>query len=370
MPFLNFTFHMIINICSTLLHKLNKSLLILNEHPKTSFKREEILEEIDTTKNNLINNNSSLEDTILSRIDKIYKAALNTNHTNVADSNIIKIIQNNDELIGMIGNVVKPMIEEIDIGKENTCECKVPLMGLDTGHDNVVINSFIHITSNNLCVLLDSITNMTMTNNKILLHAYTHSYRTYLPFTCFFLIKISNTNYLIDTLKFKSILADKSLHSLWGCGCHKYLSRKTYNTLKEEFKVGICCYRTVEVNEVYLVDYRIRPLDDEMLRIRIGEESFDDDISKDMRNITVSDVANADSKILSSNILEQLLKLRDFIAKSNNESVGYVLTNTQIKTLMDNLPKNKEEFKMLVGRCSPLLRAHIEDVLFIINGAN
>lgn len=248
-------------------------------------------------------------------------------------------------------------------------------------------------------------------SKNVLIYTYIHDYHTYEPFTCYLLLKTDKCSFIIDMLKDRRIITRVNFE----CGIKNYMNSSTFYFLKNEFKIVPCCYKLIKIVQKYLVDYRIRPIDDDFFEILImGEddeemeiESFEEIVnrifnehvilyhgnygSRDGLNVKCANKSiesskndtkeslsesyckNEDKKYVNDEIsnrkivLSMILKIRDFLAKNNNESVDYIVTENQLHILLKYAPKTKMEFKMLLLRCAPLLRAHVEDIIFIIN---
>lgn len=349
---------MIIDLCSALLHKLNKNLELLNSAPSIPIHLCSPLYQ------QVCQLNTFDEDLIMARIDKIYKSL---NNSVVVPPTLVKLYHGNGEhtygdtvtgaFVGLIGqNIIKPLVEDVEMHMRYECGCEVPeipaslcVFGEDlTWVDESNINSF-----------LESVRN----SKHVLMHAYLHTYRTYLPFTCVFLVRTDCDTYVVDALKHKRLVAMLS----YDCTYRKYMNGKTLLALREEFKVVPCCYSLVKVHECYFVDFRIRPMQDELLHLDITPEKDDEAVLESVKQ--TEERIGAQNNITGGKrkALDDILKLRDFVAKNNNESVNYVLTERQLSLILEKMPKTKIQFKSVLPRCSPILRAHIEDILFILN---
>ncbi|KAM0686713.1 hypothetical protein COBT_002060 [Conglomerata obtusa] len=68
----------------------------------------------------------------------------------------------------------------------------------------------------------------------------------------------------------------------------------------------------------------------------------------------------------NGNYVDEIIKLRYFIAKNSNESIDYVMTDKQLLDLIYTKPLNREDFIDCLGRMSALVREHMCDIILII----
>ncbi|ELQ76328.1 Exosome 3'-5' exoribonuclease complex, subunit PM/SCL-100 (Rrp6), partial [Trachipleistophora hominis] len=354
---LNFLPIMIIDLCSALLHKLNKNLEQLNNGQPIPTHLYSALHQ------QICRINTFNEDLLMARIDKIYKSL---NSSVIVPPALVKLYHDdkhvgNDApagtLVGLIGqNIVKPLVEDVELHVNYECTCDVSEIPAEL---RVFDENMTWIDETNKESFLESL----KVCKHVLMHAYLHTYRTYQPFTCIFLVKTHHGTYLIDTLKHKRMVARLS----YECTYYKYMNGRTLHALKEEFKVVPCCCSLVKTRECYFVDFRIRPIHDDLLRLEVTHEKDAEASSEGVQQVVERMSAQNNVTGRERKVLEDILKLRDFVAKSNNESVNYVLTERQLCLILENMPKTKMQFKNVLPRCSPILRAHIEDILFILN---
>ncbi|KAM0684767.1 hypothetical protein COBT_004025, partial [Conglomerata obtusa] len=66
------------------------------------------------------------------------------------------------------------------------------------------------------------------------------------------------------------------------------------------------------------------------------------------------------------NYVNEIIKLRYFIAKNNNESIDYVMTDKQLIDIIYTKPINRQDFIDSLGRMSALVREHMCDIILII----
>ncbi|KRH92530.1 Exosome 3'-5' exoribonuclease complex, subunit PM/SCL-100 (Rrp6) [Pseudoloma neurophilia] len=229
-------------------------------------------------------------------------------------------------------------------------------------------------------------------NSTIMLHVFSHGYHSYLPYVCYLMIRSQHYDFMIDMLKYSEI----SIENILTCKFYKLIDVQSLWTISRQFKVKLCCFQIVNLKERYLVDWRIKA-DDFWFDVVL----FNDFTEKDLKQLkqyekndklginkkyeqfnklkhmvekysdtdflqpydSKSDLEFSFEKImafengLDESKLMKLLKLRDFIAKTNNESRDYVMTDRQIHSVL----KNKT-----VERMSPLMRAHLADITFIM----
>lgn len=207
----------------------------------------------------------------------------------------------------------------------------------------------------------------------VCLAIFDHEYRSYEGFTCFLAIYLpSGYLYIVDGIKFREILphlrllkgdVNKIIH------CQRCVERliKDFGNIKS--------YQNFSApdSEIY-VDWRIRPLNEDLISIicrtiQDSVENINDGISTERHEASVINEieAFAENYGLPPNmdILPDLLKLRQYLARTNEESINYIMSDTQLYNLIVNNPVNLEEFEHLFDRMSSVLRLHVTDFLLI-----
>lgn len=70
----------------------------------------------------------------------------------------------------------------------------------------------------------------------------------------------------------------------------------------------------------------------------------------------------------NTEVLEEVLKLRDFIARDEDESPQFVLTNRQVCQLVASLPRDQAEVFRMFDRISPLFKSNMNNFIRILAG--
>lgn len=312
-------------------------------------------------------------------------------------SKTVKVIKNGEIVAIIADNTIKPEIkthlEVLDI------ECKCTKIYQNANfclHKIKQINETSYFNS--------------MIGQPLLIRLYKHSYRSFIGFTCFILIVSENECLLLDTLVHRKIV-----HDIFKCGTLKYFHcEDCYNQFTTEF-CNIGCYEIMDGCEIVYCDWRIRPYDiimNQLIENDIEEmindyKHFYKSLLKTQADRAIENKINdasllvnetynsslvsqyesslytasscdfdyiADQFISYYNIshdskllVTELIKLRNFIAKSNNESVFYTMTDDQLCKLVCNQPQTKEEFLQCLTRMSALAREHVIDFLMLID---
>lgn len=208
----------------------------------------------------------------------------------------------------------------------------------------------------------------------ICLGVFDHTYRSFGGFSCYFAIYIpSGYIYIIDVIKFRDIIPHLRMLT---CETKKVIhcQRCVERLIMDFGKIG--CYRNFNIPENDLfVDWRISPLDETLVSI----------VCQDMQNAIemINSGAALESHVMETkdevgefaekfnlpinlDILADLLRLRTYLARTNDESREYVITDTQIYNLIINTPSSIEELESVLGRMSSLLRLHAGDFLLAL----
>lgn len=214
---------------------------------------------------------------------------------------------------------------------------------------------------------------------------YTHDYRSFAGFTCLILVSSLNKAVVVDTLTVRNLK-----HKIFHCGTVKFFHcKRCVDYFKREFG-DIGCYSSLEKTTDVYVDWRIRPLSKVMVGI------LNDDLSKMINGFKATTEPRSTNDALKYNytlftdekleiadltytfmefyrieklnydVAYNILKLRNFIARSNNESPWYVLTDRQVVQLVVKKPETSEAFQRVLLRISALAREHIFDFVLII----
>lgn len=311
---------------------------------------------------------------ISARIDYLI-ARLNRLPT--AIKNIVEVYKD-EKLVGVLcDNIEKPQIEFIRDETEITCTH-------ENSNENIE-HDFQDITDE--IVVYDDVSEFDNTNSPVLISLYTHDYRTFSGFTCIMLISTPEKTFAIDTLNVRDLR-----HKLFHCGTVKYFHcSKCYVSYKREFG-NLGCYKTFNIETELYVDWRIRPLNKVMMNI-LKEDAMKMQSALTRKEVIVEQrvlyhlseynyTLFADENVNISELTHlfltfygidgknfhaahSVLKLRNFIAKSNNESPWYVLTDKQVVILIVKKPETQESFLMVMERTSALAKEHMSDIVLI-----
>lgn len=211
--------------------------------------------------------------------------------------------------------------------------------------------------------------------STVIVSVFDHKYRSYEPFTCIISLYVpAGFIYIIDAIKFRDIIPSLKL---FRCGINKiFTSQFDVQRIFEDF--GSCgCYKNFNIPHADLfVDWRIRPINEtfnsimcdimiktaEKINLQLPTECY-----KPVKCNEIEDfMEEFDLSELSADIVEDLLKLREYLARNNDEGVQYVMTNKQLYNLIVNMPTSLEEFESLFERMSSVLRLHAGDFLIIL----
>lgn len=394
------------------------------------------------------------ESYLLDKIDALHTSSSKPNQN--LQNQIIEITHGNTPIGTIAQNVMKPFINYTEIDRKFECNKNFGISNQNydnnissdksnnISRDNDLNNNLIHNMNdllNNLLnkkkmikfvdtsqALKEFIQTLNQTDNSpIFIHSFTHSYHTYVPFTCYLLVRVFETDFIFNLISHNELLNKNVLNDLFSCKFNKFMNEETLYLLSKQFKVKMCCFFIVQTSESGLVDWRV---DVEPKWFKVGaflgekfesnknvdnqknngdnknindknvdniedlRNNFNSSLSENIRNnlevkekyksfdyneiydssadissvhsrlckkLNISSETNPmDSETSSSSTLMKILKLRDFIAKTNNESVGYVLTDTQIVQMMTNKVIDRT-------RLSPLMRAHAPDFNFVLS---
>lgn len=208
----------------------------------------------------------------------------------------------------------------------------------------------------------------------ICLEVFDHSYRSFEGFSCYLAIYTPSGHiHIVDGIKFREIIPCLRMLT---CEVKKIIHcQRCVERLITDFG-SIGCYQNFNTPESDLfVDWRIRPLDETLVSIICQDlqkmvEKFNSGTSLEHHTIeTIDEVEEFAEKFhlpASLDTLAGLLRLRTYLAKANDESNQYVMTDTQLYSLIINSPSTIDEFEHLLGRMSSVLRLHASDFLLIL----
>lgn len=292
--------------------------------------------------------------------------------------NIVEVYKDN-KLVGILcDNIEKP---HISIMRDEThVECDHNLKD--------VVQNYPRNDSNMLdmtmCTNLDDID---LEDGILFISLYMHDYRSFAGFTCVMLISTLHKTYVIDTLSIRDVR-----HKLWHCGTRKiFHCSKCVESFQREFG-SLGCFTSLNHSTDVYVDWRIRPINNVMmdilkhdvLKMISNSQNISQPESKNIINASSYDYTlftNEDIEIseltnvfmvyyniskTDYDVVYNILKLRNFVASSNNESPWYVMTDKQVVRLIVEKPETSESFMRVIKRASALAREHIFDIVLII----
>lgn len=257
-----------------------------------------------------------------------------------------------------------------------------------------------------------------------------HSYRTFQGFTCLIQISTRNTDYIIDALKLRGHLETlneiftnpsivKVLHGaesdiIWlqrDFGVYivnlfdTFFASKTLGLARHSLAHLLKSFCNLEVNkEFQLADWRIRPLDDEMIKYARQDTHYllylYDVLSNELlkrgnesRNLLRSVYTKSSLLCLSTYrkpamekdahlsilrksgillnarqlfALEQLYRWRDKLAREEDESYGYILPNHMMLQLAQSLPREIQGILACCNPVPPLVKQHLNELNLMI----
>ncbi|KAG0438480.1 hypothetical protein DMUE_3063 [Dictyocoela muelleri] len=97
------------------------------------------------------------------------------------------------------------------------------------------------------------------------------------------------------------------------------------------------------------------------------DNDFNNDVNNDVKIKIINEIkkSNIPNFYIDDQQIDELIKLRKFIAKNNNESPEFVMTTKQLSQLFIHKPTDEDSFVDTISRSSPLVRAHLMDFLLI-----
>lgn len=312
---------------------------------------------------------------ITNKMRSIMKKCENSeNNINIAISKIedaqktcsdVVYIRKDGDLRAIISrDVVKPNIRPVE--KLNiSCNCLFEPIG--SFEDN---KGYIIIETEESLLKLD------LSLNNVVMGVYDHDYRSFDGFCCYIGLYLQSGHiYIIDTIKFRDYIPKLRLLT---CEVKKIItSQYGVDRLIKDFGT-FGCYQNFNVSDTnIIVDWRIRPLNEVFLNIICNDlinavekynsnlitERHDPEAVNEIQEFR--DYFNIPNSLIG--LVEELIKLRSYLAKNNNESPQYIMTNTQLYQLLLNMPKSVNEVEHLLLRMSSVLRLHVGDFLIILN---
>lgn len=263
-------------------------------------------------------------------------------------------------------DIPKPRIEEIKMEKTG-CEHCVSFRRFEP------LAKVTYVETSKQLMLIDK------NIEQAAIEVFSHTYRSYNGFICFItLYDMNGSVYVVDAIKFRNHIP--SLRLL-NCGVPKIVHcRECVRMILLDFK-QLSCFRNYDMSPINVfVDWRIRPVDDFLLHIlqegaiktveqmNTGKamEVFSPDQDEEL--IEINNITSRYGVSADNGMLRNLLKLRRFLAKSNDESTFYVMSDDQLIRLFSLRPKIERELSSMFKRLSPLARQHLCDFLLVLNG--
>lgn len=229
------------------------------------------------------------------------------------------------------------------------------------------------------CTIVDSeeeLRRLDKALESVVLGVFDHDYRSFEGFACFIGLYAQNGwTYIIDAVRFRDIIPQLRLLT---CGVKKIIcSQRGVERLVKDFG-SIGCYQNFNVPDSNVfIDWRIRPLNEILCRIICNElvdavEKHNLGLAVERHRIQPADEVSDFMDFFAVHeshkaLVEDLVKLRMYLAKKNDESPQYVMTDTQLYQLVLNMPGDVDELELLLNRMSPILRLHASDFLLILN---
>ncbi|AFN84084.1 hypothetical protein EROM_111020 [Encephalitozoon romaleae SJ-2008] len=277
---------------------------------------------------------------------------------------IVAITKNKKPLCILGKEIVKPRIESIDA--ENIDCCHTPSFG-----EFKAFSSTVYVKT------LDQLLDMDKTITQAAIEMFDHSYRSYEGFTCFISVGDAKGNvYIIDAIKFRAAI---SRLELLKCHVPKIIHcRACVERLLRDFR-QVGCFRSYEISpKMVFIDWRIRPVPGFLLEVlfkgvheirEMAASGVEMKVYCSKEIDETKDMASRYGISEDEEILENLLKLRRFLARSNDESVHYVMTDDQVVRLLKAKPTTQEKMVEVLKRLSPLARQHIMDFILLFSGS-
>lgn len=296
------------------------------------------------------------EDNISILFSKINSASSERNDESV-------YIRFNNEIIAVVSEkIIKTEIKQID---KNVTECFC---------DSFEIPHFMKIKNTSFISTEEELLEIDKKLDYACISVYDHDYRSYEGFSCYIAILTPYGDlFILDAIKFRAIIPNLRLLT---CSVKKILhSQRCAKRLMIDFgTIGCFCNFDVPERGIY-IDWRIRPMTDylmshitndineciEKINMKIASNKFEPELVADFCEfITKFDIRT------NLVIVEDLFRLRRYLAKKNDESVRYVMTDNQLCSLIANFPTTVDEFEALLPKISSILRLHVVDFILIL----
>lgn len=292
----------------------------------------------------------------------LFLSKIEDNNTQCKD---VVYVRRDGNLVAVVSrDVVKPAVGQVE-KLSSECDC--------------IFSRFQRFEDSKGYIMVDTEENLRKLDGmltNVILGVYDHDYRSFEGFTAVLGLYVPDGYiYIVDAIKFREILPQLRL---LRCGVPKVVtSQQGVDRLIRDFGV-LGCYQNFNVPESdVFIDWRIRPLN-EVMCCAICNDLIDAVEKHNMSLVTerhepmpVDEVeAFMDTFNLGESkraLVEDLIKLRTYLAKNNDESPQFVMTDTQLYQVILNMPADISEFELLLNRMSSILRLHVSDFLIILN---
>lgn len=212
------------------------------------------------------------------------------------------------------------------------------------------------------------------TFSGVCIQVFDHDYRSFYGFSCYLAVyTVDGLLYIIDAIKYREVIPRLNL---LRCGVQKLIHcRRCARRLMCDFG-DIGCYRNYDAPEkdVY-IDWRIRPMNEIMAEVI--SDSMMEVVEKSNHGVTTEKYAMEDENELEEftskfglpsgcPFLSEMLSLRAYLAKAFDEGVQYVMTDTQLLSILEHTPTTVTEFSDALPRMSSVMRLHAGDFLIVL----
>ncbi|KAI5172432.1 exosome complex exonuclease RRP6 [Nematocida sp. LUAm3] len=269
-------------------------------------------------------------------------------------------------------------------------------------------------------VFVESAEDMRRANERILgssivgMDVKMHRFRSYNGFMCFLLVDTFEETYIFDMVSLRnfsgelSFLGDKKVFKIMYKMCKKrYLIEKDLkcivesavdlNSISDFVLPNLSYYQMANKylsigikKQFHLVDWRHRPITQEMcvqmkqdvqhilkvfsvvsgkLSIEQFMKIYREPVEYVIKEKSPEFFSNTYS-IPVSQQLTDLFTLREFLAKQEDESPAFIMTDRQMCILLKNMPSTPQEVFSLLPAVSPLFKANLNNFLRVLHPEN
>lgn len=260
-------------------------------------------------------------------------------------------------------DVVKPTIGIVN-KLENECHCLFDtLANFEETKGYIIINSE------------QDLRNLDESLNDVVLSVYEHEYRSFDGFTAALGVYLPNGYvYIIDAIKFREIIPQLNLLT---CKVKKVVTSQwgIERLIRDFGQLG--CYNNfnIQASNIF-IDWRIRPFNKVMCCMICNDlvdavEKLNKKLVMERHeplpiNEVEAFIEAFDIEETKKGLTDDLIKLRSYLAKKNDESPQFIMTDTQLYQIILNMPADVVEMEMLLNRMSSILRLHVGDFLIIL----